>query len=63
MTEIQAALEREWAAWDAGLDARDQAALDAAKGAMVVLLNKRTYIRNLVRDVNEALTPTGSMNV
>jgi molecular chaperone HscB len=55
MVETQAELERLWTAWDAAVDAGDDAAKVAAKDAMVVLLNKRSYLRNLVRDVNEAL--------
>lgn len=55
MVETQAELERLWAAWDAAVDAGDEVAKTAAKDAMVALLNKRSYLRNLVRDVNEAL--------
>jgi len=55
MVETQAELEQLWATWDAGVDAGDEAAKTGAKDAMVVLLNKRSYLRNLVRDVNEAL--------
>ena len=44
-----------WSVWDAGVDAGDEAAKTRAKDAMVVVLNKRSYLRNLVRDVNEAL--------
>jgi molecular chaperone HscB len=55
MLETQADLERLWAVWDSGVDAGDEAAKARAKDAMVVLLNKRSYLRNLVRDVNEAL--------
>ena len=55
MEETQAELERLWAAWDAGVDSIDEAAKSRAKEAMVTLLNKRSYLRNLVRDVNEAL--------
>jgi molecular chaperone HscB len=51
MVETQAELERLWAAWDAG----DEATKSRTKDAMVELLNKRSYLRNLVRDVNEAL--------
>jgi molecular chaperone HscB len=43
------------AQWDAALDADDPAAKAAARDAMVALLNRRSYLRNLVRDVNEAL--------
>jgi molecular chaperone HscB len=55
MVETQAELEGLWSAWDAGVDAGDEAAKARAKEAMVELLNKRSYLRNLVRDVNEAL--------
>jgi molecular chaperone HscB len=55
MVETQAELEKLWSAWDAGVDAGDEAAKARAKDAMVELLNKRSYLRNLVRDVNDAL--------
>jgi len=51
----QAELESLWNAWDAAVDGDDSAAQTAAKEKMVALLNRRSYIRNLVRDVNEAL--------
>lgn len=55
MAETQQELEKLWSAWDAGVDASDEAAKALAKDAMVALLNKRSYLRNLVRDVNDAL--------
>jgi molecular chaperone HscB len=55
MVETQAELERLWSVWDAGVDTSDEVAKTRAKDAMVTLLNKRSYLRNLVRDVNEAL--------
>ena len=55
MAETQNELERLWTTWDAGIDAGDEAAKSRAKDAMVALLNKRSYLRNLVRDVNDAL--------
>jgi molecular chaperone HscB len=55
MVETQAELEALWSKWDTALDAGDQATQTAVRDAMVVLLNKRTYLRNLVRDVNDAL--------
>ena len=55
MVEMQAELEALWSAWDAGVDAEDKTAKGRAKEAMVELLNKRSYLRNLVRDVNDAL--------
>jgi molecular chaperone HscB len=55
MRATQAELEGLWVKWDAGVDADDAAAKAAARDAMVALLNRRSYLRNLVRDVNEAL--------
>ena len=45
------------ASWDAAFDAGDVARKAAARDAMVALLNRRSYLRNLVRDVNDALEP------
>src|ERR1700678_365398 len=47
MEATQAELERLWAKWDAGVDAGDEAAKAAARDAMVALLNRRSYLRNL----------------
>lgn len=55
MVQTQADLEALWSQWDAALDADDKSAMGTARDAMVALLNKRSYLRNLVRDVNEAL--------
>ena len=55
LAEIQQQLEALWSQWDTAVDANDAPAKDAAKLAMVALLNRRSYIRNLVRDVNAAL--------
>jgi molecular chaperone HscB len=55
MAATQSELESMWARWDAALDAGDAPAKDAARDAMVALLNRRSYLRNLVRDVNDAL--------
>ena len=55
MAATQAELEGLWTKWDDAVDAGNQAEKDRAKEAMVVLLNKRSYLRNLLRDVNAAL--------
>ncbi len=55
MVETQAELEGLWSAWDTAVDANDEAAKSRARDGVVALLNKRSYLRNLVRDVNEAL--------
>jgi molecular chaperone HscB len=55
MAAAQADLEQLHAQWDLALDANDAPAKLAARDAMVALLNRRGYLRNLVRDVNDAL--------
>jgi molecular chaperone HscB len=49
--EIDVDLRRKWQIWDEG----DAAAREAAKTAMVALLDRRRYLSNLVRDVTETL--------
>lgn len=55
---LQRQLEALWTRWDLAEDTNDTDGRIAAKDAMVALLNRRSYIRNLVRDVNAALEPT-----
>jgi len=55
LAAAQTELETHWTAWDSALDAADPAAQSAAKENMVALLNRRSYLHNLVRDVNNAL--------
>jgi molecular chaperone HscB len=55
LNDSQQELEALWSGWDAAEDANDATARDSAKQSMVALLNRRSYIRNLVRDVNAAL--------
>jgi len=49
-------LQGYWDQWDAAEEARNDSAKEAARDKMVDVLNRRSYIRNLVRDVNEALS-------
>ncbi len=53
--ELAEELKTHWNRWDRALDADDDTERRAALDGMVDLLNRRSYIRNLVRDVNEAL--------
>lgn len=55
METLQQELELLWAMWDLALEANDETAKTTAKNKMVALLNRRSYIRNLVRDVRQAL--------
>lgn len=55
LNDAQQHLESLWSKWDAAEDTNDSAARETAKQSMVALLNRRSYIRNLVRDVNAAL--------
>lgn len=55
MVETQAELEALWDQWDSAVDSKDDRAKESARNSMVSVLNRRNYVRNLVRDVNEAL--------
>ncbi len=55
LAETQQQLESLWTQWDTAVDASNAAAQQAAVNALVALLNRRSYVRNLVRDVNAAL--------
>ena len=55
LSETQQQLESLWTKWDTAVDADNAPAKSSAIQAMVALLNRRSYIRNLVRDVNAAL--------
>ena len=55
LSKSQVDLEALWEQWDAALDAGDAAGKMKARDGMVALLTRRSYVRNLVRDVNEAL--------
>jgi molecular chaperone HscB len=60
LSDLTAELQRYWDEWDALIPAgatepQDQQSRTKVRDQMVDLLNRRSYIRNLVRDVNEAL--------
>lgn len=61
LNAIGAELKNFWDAWDAMI-ARltDDSERIKVRGQMVGLLNRRSYIRNLVRDVNAALDDCGT---
>jgi molecular chaperone HscB len=53
--ELSQELKGHWDAWDGALGSKHEPARRLALDGMVDWLNRRSYIRNLVRDVNEAL--------
>ena len=55
LAAIDTQLQAGRAAWDAALGADDKAAQAASAGIIAALLDKRRYIRNLLRDVGQAL--------
>jgi molecular chaperone HscB len=55
MSETQRELESLWTQWDQAESAADESKKSAARDELVALLNKRSYLRNLVRDVTAAL--------
>src|ERR1022692_2631118 len=48
-------LKSEWKKWDAAVDSGTEDELIQIRDRMLDVLNRRNYVRNLVRDVNEAL--------
>jgi len=48
-------LKKYWNEWDRLIDSGSEEGLRKVRDQMVDLLNRRSYIRNLVRDVNEVL--------
>jgi molecular chaperone HscB len=52
LAEVDSDLSAKGAEWDAG----DPAVRERSANAMAALLDRRRYLRNLVRDVNEVLT-------
>ena len=54
---VDADLRAAWAAWDAATDSSDEQARAAQKDAMVALLDRRSYLENLLREVGSALSP------
>ncbi len=55
LDELQQQLEALWTCWDIAEDAGDSPGRAAVRDAMIALLNRRSYMRNLVRDVTAAL--------
>jgi molecular chaperone HscB len=55
LAALDSNLQEQWTKWDIALDTADDAEKTKIKDEMVALLDRRRYIRNLVRDVNEAL--------
>jgi len=51
LTAVDEDLRAQWRVWDAG----DTSTRHAAQKTMVALLDRRRYLRNLVRDVTETL--------
>jgi molecular chaperone HscB len=55
LAAIDEGLKKLWQEWDAAIEADASATAEPVKGKMFSLLDRRRYIRNLVRDVNDAL--------
>jgi molecular chaperone HscB len=55
LAQVDEDLKQTGSAWDAALDNDDKAAQAAIAKDLASLLDRRGYLRNLVRDVNETL--------
>jgi molecular chaperone HscB len=57
LASVDEDLRQAWAAWDAALDTDDAPGKNQQKDAMVALLDRRSYLRNLLREVDVVLAP------
>ena len=55
LSALDAQVRFQWLAWDAAWEQRNEAGKTAAKEAMTALLQRRSYLQNLVRDVDQTL--------
>ena len=55
LTTLDEQMRTQWSAWDAAWEQNDEARKTASKEAMTALLQRRSYLQNLVRDVDQAL--------
>jgi molecular chaperone HscB len=55
LSALDAQLRSHWALWDGASEKNDEAARKTAKEAMTALLQRRSYLQNLVRDVDQTL--------
>jgi molecular chaperone HscB len=55
LNQLDTQVRERWSTWDAAWEQNDDAKKTAAKEAMTALLQKRSYLQNLVRDVEQTL--------
>jgi molecular chaperone HscB len=55
LSALDEQMRSQWSAWDAAWDQHDEAKKTASKEAMTALLQRRSYLQNLVRDVDQTL--------
>jgi molecular chaperone HscB len=55
LSALDEQVRSQWSAWDAAWEQNNEAAKTAAKEAMTALLQRRSYLQNLLRDVDETL--------
>jgi molecular chaperone HscB len=55
LSALDAQMRDQWTAWDAAFEKNDEAGKLAARDAMTALIQRRSYLQNLVRDVDQTL--------
>jgi molecular chaperone HscB len=55
LSALDEQVRSQWSAWDAAWEQNNEVRKSAAKEAMTALLQRRTYLHNLVRDVDQTL--------
>jgi molecular chaperone HscB len=58
LSSLDEQVRSRWAAWDTAWEQNDDAKKTAAKEGMTALLQRRSYLQNLVRDVEQTLGET-----
>jgi molecular chaperone HscB len=58
LNSVDEAVRSQWTAWDAAWEQHEEGRKTASKEAMTTLLQRRSYLQNLVRDVEETLRGT-----
>jgi molecular chaperone HscB len=55
LSTLDEQVRSQWSAWDGAWEQSNETGKTAAKEAMTALLQRRSYLQNLVRDVDQTL--------
>jgi molecular chaperone HscB len=61
LSSLDQQMRSQWSVWDSAFEQNDEAGKAAAKEAMTAQLQRRSYLQNLVRDVDQTLGESESL--